>query len=309
MENTKELILVYQEMRRVDRMPSTAINIMLTPQFYTLIREELPVKYAYQAKRIAASLFDGLLEDAQNHHYFVIKEEDSWLFIAYNPEMIRAFLESKGIEVETISKIYFAEQSLDSFVSPVLLGETDALVNLNGTMTIVPQTLLDASKRTMQIHKRFTPKNGVSFEARGNALLSTNDTYTLAAILILFASIYVIEASRYGNGSAIQEEEMRVILEDYPALESSYTRKSILSKYHKIDKEERIKRDVIKSLSRMIFKGATLTRLSINDTKFQATFECSDAKVSKRLKALAKKESFVAVGLKNSNNLSIEGRL
>ena len=309
MENTKELILVYQEMRSIGTMPSKAINIMLTPQFYTLIREELPIKYAYQARRIAASLFDGLLEDAQNHHYFVTKEEDVWLFIAYNPEMIRAFLESKGIEVEAISKIYFAEQSLDSFVSPVLLGESDALVNLNGTMTVVPQTLLDTDKRTMHIHRSFTPKKGVSFEARGNALLSSNDTYTFAAILLLFASIYLIEASRYGNGSAQQEEEIQVILADYPSLESSYTRNSILSKYRKIDKAERTKRDVIKSLSRMIFKGATLTKLSINDTKFQATFECSDAKVSTRLKALAKKENFVAVGLKNSNNLSIEGRL
>jgi hypothetical protein len=309
MENTKELILVYQEMRSIHTMPSKAINIMLSPQFYTLIREELPVKYAYQAKRIAASLFDGLLEDADEHHYFVIKEEDSWLFIAYNPAMIRTFLESKGIDVETISKIYFAEQSLDAFVSPVRLGEVDALVNLNGTMTVVPQILLESDKRTMTINRSFTPKKGVSFEARGDTLLNTNDTYTLAAILLLFTSIYVIEASRYGNGSAIQEEEMQVILKNYPALESSYTRNSILSKYRKIDKEERIKRDVIKSLSSMIFKGATLTRLSINDTKFQASFNCSDATVSKRLKALAKKENFVAVGLKNSNNISIEGRL
>ncbi|MDQ7086270.1 MAG: hypothetical protein Q9M36_15810 [Sulfurovum sp.] len=53
MGNTKELLLIHQEMRSIRVLPSKGVNIMLTPQFYTLIREDLPVKYAYQAKRIA----------------------------------------------------------------------------------------------------------------------------------------------------------------------------------------------------------------------------------------------------------------
>ena len=84
------------------------VNIMLTPQLYTLKRESLPVKYAYQAKRIAPSLFEGLLEEPSHYKYFVSKEKESWLFIAYDLEAIQTFLDEKGIALAFVSKMYFA---------------------------------------------------------------------------------------------------------------------------------------------------------------------------------------------------------
>ena len=51
---------------------SHSVNIMLTPQFYTLKKEKLPVRYLYQAKKIAPSLFDGLVEDIQKYDYLVL---------------------------------------------------------------------------------------------------------------------------------------------------------------------------------------------------------------------------------------------
>jgi hypothetical protein len=59
MGNNKDLLLVHSAMERVTLVES--VNVMLTPQFYTLKKEALPVKYAYQAKKIAPSLFEGLL--------------------------------------------------------------------------------------------------------------------------------------------------------------------------------------------------------------------------------------------------------
>ncbi|MDQ7086272.1 MAG: hypothetical protein Q9M36_15820 [Sulfurovum sp.] len=74
-------------------------------------------------------------------------------------------------------------------------------------------------------------------------------------------------------------------------------------------KKERIKRDVIKSLSRMLFKGSTLTVLTMDEQKFEAQFECSDKEVSTRLKALAKEENFMTTAMGTEHNLKIEGRL
>ncbi|PTB83481.1 hypothetical protein C9926_02705 [Sulfurovum lithotrophicum] len=309
MENTKELLLIHTGMKRVNSVPSTGVNIMLTPQFYTLKREALPVKYAYQAKRIAPSLFEGLIEDLYSHKYFVEKEDEGWLFIAYDEEKIKTFLESKGIATELVSKIYFAEQAKDHFKSPVLLGENDALVNLNGTMTVVPQIALNSDETPMQITTEFTPKKGISLEGSAKSFLPSNEAYTLAAIFVLFAMIYFVEGSRYGGENAAQEEEMNSLLENHPSLQSSYTRESIASKYKTIDKKERKKRDIIKSLSQMIFKGSTLVSLSIDDRKFQAHFACKDKAVSTKLKELAKKEKFNTSKVANSNDVKIEGTL
>ncbi|MDQ7086271.1 MAG: hypothetical protein Q9M36_15815 [Sulfurovum sp.] len=144
---------------------------------------------------------------------------------------------SKGIESERVSKMYFAEQSLEAFVDPVLLGESSALVNLYGTMTIVPQLALEPHSRRMSIHTGLTPQKGVSFEVGSKTLIPLNEAYTIASICILFMAIYLVEASRYGGSDHVHDEEILVLLEAYPALESSYTRNNILLKYREIDKK------------------------------------------------------------------------
>jgi len=310
MENTKELKLIYRDMKSISSIPANGVNIMLTPQFYTIKREELPVKYAYQAKRIAPSLFDGLLEDVQNHKYFVVKEENSWLFIAYDVEKIKTFLEQKGIEIAQVSKVYFAEQVVDLFTAPMLLGEKEALVNLNGTITVLPQVALNPDEKPIRINANFTPKQGVAFEGGGGkSFIATSEAYTLASIFLLFAVIYFVEASRYDGENEVQVQETQSLLENYPSLESSYARKSISDKYKMIDKKERKKRDTVKALSHMIFKGSTLTSLLIDDKKFQAQFACKDKSVAKKLQELAKKEKFNTSKVPNSNDVQIEGTL
>jgi len=92
--NSKELLLAYSGMK--NQTLSHSVNIMLTPQFYTLKKEKLPLKYLYQAKKIASSLFDGFLDEQKNYEYFVYKQRDEWIFIAYNPKEINALLASKG---------------------------------------------------------------------------------------------------------------------------------------------------------------------------------------------------------------------
>jgi len=309
MEKTKELILLHSGMKHISNLPSAGVNIMLTPQFYTIKREDLPVKYAYQAKRVAPSLFEGLLEDTEQYKYFVAKEENNWLFIAYDENEIKSFLAQKGIDVAQISKVYFAEQSVAVLQSPILLGEKEALVNLDGTMTIVPQIALSSDEKPMQVNANITPKKGVSFEGRNESLFSLTQAYIFAAMLTLFALIYFWEGSRYDANSAEQEAQMQTLLEEYPSLQSSYTRTSIANKYKTIDKKERKKRDVIKALSHMIFNGSTLTSLAIDDKKFQAVFACKDTTITKKLQELAKKEKFNTSKIANSNDLKLEGSL
>jgi hypothetical protein len=305
-QNTKELLLIYQEMKYLKLVPLKAINILLSPQFYTLVREDLPVKYAYEAKRIAPSLFEGLLEEDGSYQYYVEKEEDTWMFIAYDSRMIASFLESKGLGLQSVSKMYFAQQSIEAFEVPLVLGESNALVNINGTVTILPQVSLGNETLNKHIDKHFFGKKGVKLVIDNEGMFPSTETYTLVAIFVLWSAIYVLEASRYNGADAGDSKETFVLLEKYPSLESAYKRDSILSKYREIDKKERMKRDVIKSLSRMIFKGSVLTSLSLKEKSFQAEFTCTNTSTIKRLKELAKKESFIALNL-SKTILKIEG--
>jgi len=307
MGTTKKLLLVYPQMERVFLKES--VNLMLAPQFYTLKKETLPVKYAYQAKRIAPSLFDGLLEEGDRYEYMVFKEKDEWTFIAYDLAKIVAFLSSKGIERSMVSKIFFVQQSIDMFSVPLALGEKEALVALDNSVVVVPLVALGEEEITsLDFNKSFTPQKGVSLQGDMGSFLTKKQAYVFAVIFLLFAGLFLAEGLQYDDGK-VSEEELQTLYEANPSLQSSYTRDEVLSKYRNIDTQERKKRDIVKKLSGLIFKGVTLTNMTITDGKYKASFTCVSAQVSKKLQELAKKLDFKVSKVKESHNLHIEGTL
>jgi len=307
MGNTKELVLAYPSMKQVTL--SKSVNVMLPPQFYTLKKEALPLRYAYQAKKIAPSLFDGLLEEGKHYDYMVWREGEQWVFLAYNMEMITEFLKSKGFNLESVAKIFFVQQAVTKFDTPLLLGESEALVSLDDTVAVVPGKALAGEEATLAFDNSFMPKKGVVLQGAYGSVVSMKQALTLAAIFMLFALMFFVEGWRYNSNTQADEAKMQELLEAYPSLQSRYTRESIVNKYKTIDSSERKKRDMIKALSGMIFKGVTLTSLEMNEKKYSAQFSCKDEKVVKRVKALAEKKQLKAIAAAGSNDVKIEGVL
>ena len=307
MGNSKPLMLVYAGMK--EQLLSQSVNIMLSPQFYTLKKVKLPIKYLYQAKKIAPSLFDGFLDESDEYAYMVFKEEDEWVFIAYDLKNIEDFLASKNIGLEKVSKIFFAQQSLASFLSPVLLGEKDALVTFDNTVIVIPQIAMQNKSEILTFDDSFTPKVGISPSGTNGSFLSNKQTMWLTILFTLFALMFFVEGWRYTNDSKATQEEMQKLLEEYPSLQSQYTRKSISVKYSSIDAKERKKRDRVKTVASMIFKGVKVESFSMNEKIFKVEFSCSSAKVAKRLLQFAKKSEFNSAKILTGNTVQIEEKL
>jgi hypothetical protein len=317
MTNNKELLLVHASMHNV-RLGHT-VNVMLTPQFYTLKKEALPVKYAYQAKKIAPSLFDGLLEENGEYEYVVFKEEvndeEHWVFIAYNIEKIADFLESKGIDTDKVAKLFFAQQSLTQFAqAPLGLGENDAMTVIEDIVVVVPRVVLgEENIPSLRFTNGFTPQtSGVKLKSKPteqSTLMTQTQAFSLAAIFLLFAGMFAVEGSRYDGDVEAEKQEMESIYETHAYLRSSYTRQDAIDKYQTIDKQERLKRDAIKTVSSMIFKGVNLTKLKVDEKKFTSEFKCPDTIVSKRVKSLATKAKDGFLTAKGGTTVTVEGAL
>ena len=307
MGNNKELILAHSAMKHITL--SDDVNVMLTPQFYTLKKESLPVSYAYQARKIAPSLFDGLLEEGRKYDYMVWKEEEEWVFLAYDLEMIRSFLERKGFALEHISKLFFVQQSVDLLAKPLAVGENSALVSLDHKAVLVPRTALGEEGTLAPFDNSFTPKRGVVLPGAHGSLFNVKQTAVLATVFGLFALMFFVEGWRYSSNVEADEAQIQELLEAYPSLSSKYTRDSIIGKYKTLDARERKKREIIKTLSGMIFKGVTLTSFDMDEKMFKVAFSCKDAQVEKRLKALAKKNKLNVSTVAESNDVKIEGAL
>lgn len=308
MGKTRRLVLVYTGMPR--DFSNEVVNVMLTPQFYTLKREKLPVKYLFQAKKVAPSLFEGLIDKEGTYRYFVSKNGDEWEFIAYDLEKIKAFLEDRGIAPQRVNKLFFAQQAADKFTKPVSLDKDRALVNLNGIVTVIPKSAIEDEKFFMQIDNSLTPSKGVAIGGKEGSFLSREQALSLAAILLLFAVMFGYEARQYSSPTEDYQPRIDKLLEAHPTLQSKYARQSVAEKYRHIDIKERRKRGLIKTLSKMIFKGVTLSSLNVDNQKVYAVFKVQNKNEIEKLKALAQKEKLdIIYNPKSDKLIQIEGKL
>jgi len=307
MESSKELLLVHKKMKTVSL--SETVNVMLTPQFYDVKKEALPVKYAYQAKRLAPSLFEGYLEKDGTYDYYVYKEGQDWVFIAYDLSKIIQFLETKGLTQENISKIFFVQQSVSLFESPFLYHEDNALLNIDGIVAAVPSLVLEEQSLSVRaLKKEETPKGGIGID-KAVSFFSMKETVIISSVFVIFALMYMVEGTRYGGESKDTQEVLQSLYDEYPSLQSAYTREGILNKYREQNKNERAKREAVKKLSTMIFKGVTLTSLQVDKKSIQANVTCDNQNIVKRVEKLAKTAQFSVKKIKGKYKLQLEGLL
>ena len=297
-ETQSNRILIHKNMEPVELKNS--VDIILTPQFYTFIREELDIKFAYQAKQIAASLFDDYTDATVAYQHYVYKCDNLWCFFAYNIEEIDAFLESKGIEKHRVSKIYFAQQFESELSNPMLLGENHALQNIDGIVTMVPKRFLPEDTEFMRVDTdKLKLKGGVTMGASLNSFVSLKETIALGSLLVLLGTSFMVEGTRIKSSIANEESKLSALVADNSKYESSMLRESMLSKYKPIDTTERAKRQGIKDISKLLLAKSRLKELSIIKNALSATITTENQAISRQVsqKAKVQKMKVTATGL------------
>ncbi len=305
--SSKLLLLIHDAMQPVNS--SEVFDIMLSPQFYTLKRENLPVRYHFQAKKLASSILENLLPEEGNYEYYVFKEEDHWAFLAYDSEEIHRFLQSRGIGAEQVSKLYFAQQVSEKFSTPVLLDENTTLSNVQHSATVVPRILLPEETQYQDFDETFKPKAGTSFGSDMHSIIGKKEAWTIGTIFLIFALMFAAEGVRYSQVVTAMQEKVALLLQDYPALQSQYARENIAKKYQKIDREERHKREVLKDLSRLVLPGVEVESLLMGRKHYSMTLKCPDEKSVVRVQSLAKEKQYKTSRAGSENMVKIEGSL
>jgi hypothetical protein len=287
----------------------TTFDIMVSPQFYTYKHEDLAVRFLYQARKLAPSILENLLPSNGKYEYYVFREEDGWAFIAYDHEMVSHFLQERGIPTDKIAKLYFAQQVAEKFTVPVLLNENEVLGKVQNTATVLPRALLSTETKYQAFSDTFRPSGGKTFGAGSRSIINEKNTWILSAVFFAFGLMFAVEGMRYRNVIETMQGKVALLLKDYPALQSAYSRENIARKYRKIDKEERHKREVLKGLSRLMLPGVQLESLLLDGKRFAAALKCPDEKTVVRVQSLAKERQYKSSRAGSENLLKIEGSL
>jgi len=303
------LLLLHNNLKEVKK--SGKYDLVLSPQFYIVKREKLPVKYSFQAKKLAPSILEDLLPNEYGYEYVVQKDGDDWLFFAYRPKEIENFL--KGccqITPSKIGKIYFADQLKDVLKKvPVGVDEHYALTLIDGFATIVPRKMLDGD-RYAKFSKKLRPKTGVNFkpsekESKNNK--SSKEAIATASILALLGLAFLIEGYSYKKAIQDKINSNSELFAEYPQLQSKLTRDSIKEKYTKIEARERSIRENIDLFSQLSSKKTLLDKLTIDKNRITATFAVDNQEKRKVKNIIA--NSSLKTAKDSGNLLTVEGAL
>jgi len=280
-----ELILLYKNMPKPKR--AGRYDLVLSPQFYIVKQEQLPIKYSYQAKKLAPSILDEYLDSDKDYEYIVQKVKDGWRFFAYAPKDVEEYLEQNyKIDSSKIGQIYFADQ-LNSVISrvPIELDEKNALALLDSQATIVPKDMIEGDSFA-KFNKKLRPKGGFAFKSSKKVEKSKSNNFNNNAILIatflsLIAIAYLIEAYSYQKATKKLQDKLAAVYEDAPELQSKLTRDSIKAKYEAIEKKQRAIREQLKNFSQLSSKKSILEHLTLNKDNLEATFKIDPKEVNK----------------------------
>ena len=269
------------------------VEIILTPEFYTFIHEELDINFAYQAKQIAESLFYDYLDASKEYQYHVTKAEGTWYFYAYNIQEIEDFLESIGLEKHRVSKIYFAQELKNNLEEPIQLANSSILQTIEGTVTLIPSRLMDSDFdfKTLKLSE-LKLKSGVSMGASHNSLISLKETILLSSIFFILGTVFIFEGNRIKSSISKDDAQLIQLLDDNPTYGSTMIRENILQKYQPIDKTERAKRQSIKDISKLLSSKSKLNSLRIEKSTIKVNIKTSNIAISKQVVRSARAKKF-----------------
>lgn len=303
------LILLHRGLEHIKK--SAKYDIVLSPQFYIAKRETLPLKYAFQAKKLAPSVLEDLLPNEHGYEYIVQKDGDGWLFFAYSPKEIEQFLQSCcNIPPQRIGKIYFADQLKKVLQKlPVGIDAKHALTLINDFATIVPRSMLQ-SDRYAKFTNRLRPKSGYRFKPSASAQkderLSRSST-VLATLLLLLGIFYLVEGFGYKKAIKRDNSALEALFSANPQLQGRLVRESIRQKYAAIEKKQRAIRTLLESLSQLTSKKSIIDMLELKDNAMVARFIVEPSEQKRVLSVAA------AAGLKakkvNSQIIEVKGVL
>ena len=303
-KSRRRLIIFGESVNRID-IDIDEYDILLTPKYYIVKRETIPVKFPFQAKKLAPSVLSEFT-DSDSMDYVVYKDGDEWVFMAYNLQEIIDSAKEFGIEPSKVRSVYFAEQIRDRLSKPICVSKNSALALIDGFVTLIPKALTGKDGCINVDEYELKPQKAYLSGLVKSSSISTRDTIIIVVALLLISFSMIVEGVRYSRAIDIENDKLIDASDGDPVMESEISRKNILNKYRKIDKREREIRETLKKIGSILNSSVELIYFDSDEKGYRAEVKSINQRYLKIAEEKAHKK-----GLKyriKGNSMIITGR-
>lgn len=279
-----------------------SIDIILSPKFYWVKLESLPVKFTHQAKSYAESIFEGAIPDGA-YSYAVRKVGDKFCFFAYNDAQILEQLSHLGLNQSMIGNVYFAQTELANLDNPIILSDTHALITHEEIVIKVPRSIASNAQPFERVQSTLNPSNFRINLHKINQWIEPKKLTTLFVLLSLlilaFGGHYFYLYQAHKN----QSNALASIRQDYKLPPTNIQLEALYKQLSNTDNSQKALRESINNvLKSPLNKGEFITQLNLEDKKINLKAQLSQPKRAEAIKAYLEKH-FSVLSMKVAGNI------
>ncbi len=265
------------------------INVILSPRYYWTKKENLPVKYEYQAKAYAHSTFEDIIPKG-TYNYLCKKENDDFRLYAYDDTFILEKLEALGIKPQQVSKVFFAQNELKDIKTPIKLNEHEALINHENSIIKVPINLVEETSSFSEFFKGKELSNFHIKLSKFSQIVDFKVLYTIMFALLAFIIFYGIELiwlNKVQNDYQIKKDAVE---KRYKMPKTSLQTKALLKQLNKKMKTQQALREKFYRLTKLpLNKGDFIENIKYYNKGFKIVLHVNSKKSEQGIQAYLQK--------------------
>ncbi|MDR2081547.1 MAG: hypothetical protein LBP54_06650 [Campylobacteraceae bacterium] len=230
-----------------------AFDIILSPKFYWTKIQTLPVKYAFQAKEYAPSVFDGFIPKG-DYSYKAVNQNGKFLFFAYDVKSILENLDAAGIKPALIRKVYFAQTEFASCPYDIKIDAKNALIIREGKVIKAPLSIAKECVGMDAVLQTIKPSKITINLGKFNRIYEKQGALKGIIYALIFLNILVFAELFYLSSIvSFKENQKEEILKQYSMPSTEIQLNALLKQYGNINNEQKTIREKISEVFKFPF--------------------------------------------------------
>ncbi len=217
-------------------------NIVLSPEFYWVKKVSLNVRFSYEVKKMAPSIFDGILPHGEFEYKVFKLESNEFIIIAYDLQSIIKELQTLGIDMSLVDKIYAVQSEFLHDNITIKVNDKFGLLSYEGILVYSPLRFLDASE-IKSIEDVFMDKklssNYLFSQKFDKIKVNKKELNLVFWIFILLNAIVLLNIAKLQIDKKYLEEQKQIFIKENNTPTNSFQLKSMQNELSKIENPQK----------------------------------------------------------------------
>jgi len=214
-------------------------DLILSPEFYWTRKVSLNVNFSYEVKKMASSIFEGILPAGSFEYKVFTLFKNEYIIIAYDIQKIKLELESMGMDMSKVDKIYTLQSEFLKDEISLHVNEKFGVATVDGVVVYLPLKFLESSNSLENIleDKRLSSSYIYSYQFQKISVKPTELNLIIWIFLLLnvVAVLNVVKLEK--NRNFLEEQKIAFIKENsLPA--TSFQIKSMQGELLEVNKSQ-----------------------------------------------------------------------